>query len=119
MPFRANPSPGQAISDMDSSGMFQCIWTIMICARGQQVSDDFEGCIRLLTDMNLIAQAPENRRSDQQRQKAARFREFGCTFCHQITPGKAGLTEVGAKLTRMHLGCVDVEKLVAGSPARH
>lgn len=29
MPFRANPSPGQAISDMDSSGMFQCIWTIM------------------------------------------------------------------------------------------
>jgi uncharacterized protein (TIGR03437 family) len=29
MPFRANPSPGQVISDMDSSGMFQCIWTIM------------------------------------------------------------------------------------------
>ena len=89
-------------------------------SRGQQVSGDFEGCIRLLTDMNRIAQAPENRRSDQQRQKAARFREFGCTFCHQITPAKFGLTEVGAKLTRMHLGCVDVEKLVAGSPApRH
>ena len=86
-------------------------------SRGQQVSGDFEGCIRLLTDVNRIAQAPENRRSDQQRQKAARFRDFGCTFCHQITPGKAGLTEVGAKLTRMHLGCVDVEKLIAGSPA--
>jgi hypothetical protein len=28
MPCRANPSPGQAISDMDSSRMFQCVWTI-------------------------------------------------------------------------------------------
>jgi parallel beta-helix repeat protein len=86
-------------------------------SRGQQVAGGFEGCIRLLTDMNLIAQTPENRRSDQQRRKAARFEEFGCTFCHKITPGKVGLTEVGAKLKHMHLGCVDVENLVAGGLA--
>jgi hypothetical protein len=89
-------------------------------SRGQQAAGNFEGCIRLLTDMNRIAQAPENRRSDQERKKAARFEEFGCTFCHKITPGKIGLTEVGAKLTYLHLGCVDMEKLVASSPApRH
>ena len=86
-------------------------------ARGKQVGQGFEGCISLLTAMNLIAQVPASQRSAQQRQKAARFEEFGCTFCHKITPGKLGLTEVGAKLTHLHLGCVDVEKLVAGGPA--
>jgi hypothetical protein len=68
--------------------------------------------------MNRIAQAPENRCSDQERQKAARFEEFGCTLCHKINSGKMGLTEVGAKPTHLHLGCVDVEKLVAISPAQ-
>ena len=29
MPFRANPQPGRAISDIDSSGIFQCIWQIV------------------------------------------------------------------------------------------
>ena len=29
MPFRANPQPGQAIADVDSSGLFQCIWQIV------------------------------------------------------------------------------------------
>jgi hypothetical protein len=82
-------------------------------SRGKQVAGDFEGCIRLLTDMNLIAQTPENRRSNQERQKAARFEEFGCTFCHKVTPTKMGLTDAGAKLRNLHLGCVDVEKLVA------
>jgi len=62
---------------------------------------------------------PEDRRSDQQRQKAQRFEEFGCTTCHKITPGKLALTEVGEKLTHLHLGCVDVEKLVASQPDRH
>jgi parallel beta-helix repeat protein len=82
-------------------------------SRGQQVAGNFEGCIRLLTDMSLIAQVAENRRSNQQHHKAAQFQEFGCTFCHKITPGRMGLTEVGAKLMNLHLGCVDVEKLVA------
>jgi hypothetical protein len=66
--------------------------------------------------VNLIVQTPENRRSNQQRRKAARFEEFGCTFCHKVGPGKMGLTEVGAKLTHMHLGCVDVEKRLARGP---
>jgi hypothetical protein len=66
------------------------------------------------TDGNdVIVQVPEEQRSLQQRQKAQRFEEFGCTTCHKITPGKLDLTEVGAKLTHLHLGCVDVEKLVS------
>lgn len=88
-------------------------------ARGRQVGQDFEGCISMLTAMNLIAQVPDNQRSPQQRQKAARFEEFGCTFCHKITPGKLGMTDVGAKLTHLHLGCVDVEKQVAARPPSH
>jgi cytochrome c551/c552 len=82
--------------------------------RGKQIGKGFEGCISMLTAMNLIAQVPDAQRSAQERQKAARFQEFGCTFCHKIIPGKMGLTEVGTKLTHLHLGCVDVEKLVAG-----
>ena len=84
---------------------------------GKQIARGFEGCIAMLTAMNLIAQVPDAQRSPQERQKAARFQEFGCTFCHKIVPGKMGLTEVGMKLTHLHLGCVDVEKLVAGKPA--
>ena len=66
--------------------------------------------------MKLIAQTPENKRSNQQRQKAGRFEEFGCTLCHKAESGEMGMTEVGVKLTHMHLGCVDVEKQVANSP---
>ena len=84
--------------------------------RGEQAAGNFEGCTRLLTDMKLIAQTPENQRSNQQRQKAGRFEEFGCTLCHKAESGKMGLTEVGVKLTHMHLGCVDVEKQVASGP---
>lgn len=29
MPYRANPQPGQPISDMDSGGMMQCVWQIL------------------------------------------------------------------------------------------
>ena len=81
--------------------------------KGRQRAKGFEGCISMLTAMNLIAQVPAGQRSVQQAQRAARFEEFGCTTCHKIIPGKMGLTEVGAKLTHLHLGCVDVEKLVA------
>ena len=87
--------------------------------RGKQIGKGFEGCISLLTAMNLIAQVPEGQRTATQKQKAARFEEFGCTFCHRITPGKMALTEVGTKLTHLHLGCVDVEKLVASQPPAH
>ncbi len=81
--------------------------------RGKQATGNFEGCIRMLTDMSVIAQMSESRRSEAQKQKAARFEEFGCTFCHKISPGKLELTEVGTKLTHLHLGCVDIEKQVA------
>ena len=84
--------------------------------KGKERAKGFEGCISMLTAMNLIAQVDEKQRSPQQRQKAARFEEFGCTTCHKIIPGKMGLTDIGAKLTHLHLGCVDVEKLVAARP---
>jgi len=81
--------------------------------KGKQLASGFEGCIRSLTAMNLIAQVPASQRSADQKKTAQRFEEFGCTLCHQIVPGKMGLTELGAKLTHMHLGCVDVEKVLA------
>ena len=84
--------------------------------KGKERAKGFEGCISMLTAMNLIAQVDEKQRSPEQRQKAARFEEFGCTTCHKIIPGKMGLTDIGAKLTHLHLGCVDVEKLVAVKP---
>jgi hypothetical protein len=81
--------------------------------KGKERAKGFEGCISMLTAMNLIAQVDQKQRSPEQRQKAARFEDFGCTTCHKIIPGKMGLTDLGAKLTHLHLGCVDVEKLVA------
>jgi len=87
-------------------------------AKGKQRAQGFEGCIRMLTAMTVIVQVPADKRSPQQRQKAERFQEFGCTACHQLTPGKLELTEVGAKLAHLHLGCVDVEKLVANGSQR-
>ena len=86
--------------------------------KGKQLTKGFEGCIRTLTAMNLIAQVPDNQRSPDQRKTAARFNEFGCTLCHKIIPGKMGLTDLGTKLTSLHLGCVDVEKLVASKPVQ-
>jgi cytochrome c551/c552 len=86
--------------------------------RGKQAGGNFEGCIRMLTDMTVIAQLSETRRSEAQKKKAARFEEFGCPFCHQIAPGKLQLTEVGTKLTHLHLGCVDVEKQLASGKSK-
>jgi hypothetical protein len=82
-------------------------------AKGKERAQGFEGCINMLTAMTLIVQVPEEKRSPQQRLKAERFKEFGCIACHKLTPGKLGLTEVGAKLAHLHLGCVDVEKLTS------
>jgi hypothetical protein len=72
----------------------------------------------MLTTMTVIVQVPVERRSPQQQQKAKRFEEFGCTSCHKLTPGKLALTEVGEKLAHLHLGCADVERLVAGGVQR-
>src|SRR5262249_30967398 len=66
--------------------------------RGKEVGKNFEGCIRLLTAMNVIAQEKEENRTAEEKEKAARFEEFGCSTCHQITPGKLGLTDYGKKL---------------------
>jgi len=81
--------------------------------RGKQVGKGFEGCISLLTSMNVIAQVQSVDRTAEEKQKAARFQEFGCTTCHQITPGKLGLTSYGTKLKSLHLACTDVEKILA------
>lgn len=79
--------------------------------RGIEVGKNYEGCVSLLTSMNLIAQLKDTERSSADRKTAARFQEFGCTTCHQIvTPRKMGLTSFGAKLKSMHMACTDVEK---------
>jgi cytochrome c551/c552 len=81
--------------------------------RGKEVGKNFEGCISLLTAMNVIAQTTPADRTKTEKQKAARFQEFGCTTCHQITPGKLGLTNYGRRLKSMHMACTDVEKIIA------
>ena len=86
-------------------------------AKGKERAQGFEGCISTLKAMSIIAKVPEDQRSATQRLRAQRFEEFGCATCHKLTPGKMGLTEVGAKLAHLHLGCVDVEKIVASGPA--
>ena len=81
--------------------------------RGKERAKGFEGCINMLTAMTVIVQVQESQRSSEQRTKAERFQEFGCTACHQVTPGKLSLTDTGSKLQHLHLGCVDIEKIVA------
>ncbi len=82
---------------------------------GKQRATGFEGCIHLLTAMSEIVRVAEQKRSPQQREKVARFDEFGCTSCHKVSPGKLTLTEAGAKLKHLHLGCVEIEKLTSTS----
>jgi hypothetical protein len=86
-------------------------------AKGKERAQGFEGCISTLKAMSVIVKVAEDQRSATQRRRVQRFEEFGCAACHKLTPGEMGLTEVGAKLAHMHLGCVDVEKLIARSPA--
>jgi len=81
--------------------------------RGKEVGKNFEGCISLLTSMNVIAQTKTANRTPEEKHKAARFQQFGCTTCHQIVPGKLGLTEYGKKLKSMHMACTDVERILA------
>ncbi len=85
--------------------------------KGEDRAQGFEGCISTLKAMSVIAKVPENQRSATQRLRAQRFQEFGCAACHRVAPGNMGLTEIGAKLAQLHLGCVEVEKLVSSNPA--
>lgn len=80
--------------------------------RGKQVGKGFEGCIPLLTSMIGIAQLSPLDRSPEEKQKVATFREFGCTTCHKLTPGRIGLTTYGSKLKSLHITCPDVERLL-------
>jgi cytochrome c551/c552 len=81
--------------------------------RGKQVSKGFLGCVNLLTSMNLIAQVEPANRTPEEKDKAVKFREFGCTTCHQIVPGKLGLTNYGTRLKSFHMACTDVERILS------
>jgi|HubBroStandDraft_6_1064221.scaffolds.fasta_scaffold663942_2 cytochrome c551/c552 len=81
--------------------------------RGKQVGKGFIGCVSLLTSMNMIAQVEPANRTTEEKEKAAKFSEFGCTTCHQITPGELGLTSYGAKLKSFHMACTDVERILS------
>ena len=82
-------------------------------AKGKERAQGFEGCISTLKAMSVIAKIPKEQRSATQRERAQRFDEFGCATCHRVTLAKMDLTPVGAKLADLHVGCVDVEKLLA------
>jgi len=77
-------------------------WQLGLTDRGRQVSGSFEGCAGLLTAMNVVGELPPSDRSADEAQVAQRFQEFGCSTCHQITPGKMALTDYGAKMKSMH-----------------
>jgi parallel beta-helix repeat protein len=81
--------------------------------KGEERAKGFEGCISTLKAMSIIAKVPEDQRSATQIRRVQRFEEFGCAKCHKLASAKMGLTEVGARLAHLHLGCVEVEKLVA------
>ncbi len=81
--------------------------------RGKQVGKNFEGCSSLLTAMNVIVHVREENRTAEEKRKAAHFQEFGCAVCHQITPGRMGLTEVGSKLASLHMACPDVQRILS------
>jgi cytochrome c551/c552 len=81
--------------------------------RGKQVGKGFIGCVSLLTSMNLIAQVEPANRTPEEKTKAVKFREFGCTTCHQIVPGKLGLTSYGTRLKSFHMACTDVERILS------
>ncbi len=81
--------------------------------RGKKVGKNFEGCISLLTAMNLIAHVREENRTAEEKRKAADFQEFGCAACHQVKPGRMGLTEVGSKLASLHMACTDVQRVLS------
>ena len=81
-------------------------------ARGEQLRSNSEGCVSLLTSMSVIAQVNDSDRTAGQKVKAAHFNEYGCTMCHQVTPGHLGLTDTGSKLASLHMSCSDVQRIL-------
>jgi cytochrome c551/c552 len=81
-------------------------------ARGEQIRGNSEGCVAMLTSMSVIAQVDETNRTQEQKVKAAHFNEYGCTMCHQVTPGHLGMTETGGKLASLHMSCSEVERIL-------
>jgi hypothetical protein len=75
--------------------------------RGRELGKGFEGCVTMLTSINMITLVKDADRSATEKTKMARFEEFGCSTCHQIVPGKMGLTKYGVKLKSMHLPCTE------------
>jgi cytochrome c551/c552 len=81
-------------------------WQLSFTDRGKQLSKGFEGCASLLTSMNVIGQVQPSERTADEKVKAARFEQFGCTTCHQIVPGQMALTSYGKKIKSLHVpGC--------------
>jgi hypothetical protein len=71
----------------------------------QRTNPPFPGCRPLLADMNIIDQLPDAERTPEEKKKAQQFKEYGCSFCHEIVPGKMGLTDIGDQLGFFHQGC--------------
>jgi hypothetical protein len=120
----AGKSPGELAAYLfDSHGCNNCHTAgkdgkLGFTKKGEDRAQGFQGCISTLKAMTVIAKVPADRRSATQRQRTQQFEEFGCATCHNVADGKVGLTAVGAKLASLHLGCVDVEKVLAGKPAQ-
>ena len=81
--------------------------------RGEQLRTKFEGCVNLLTAMNVMIHVPEAQWTLEEKQKHSHFQEYGCAFCHKIQPGRMGLTETGAKLSALHMSCPEVEQIIS------
>ena len=81
-------------------------------ALGEQLKNKSEGCISMLTSVSRIVTLPEDKRTPENKEKLAHFKDYGCTACHRISFGSVDLTEVGAKLQTMHLACTDVQKVL-------
>lgn len=81
-------------------------------AHGEQIKQQSEGCVSLLTSMSVIVHAKDEDRTPEQKLKAAHFQEYGCTMCHQVSPGNLSLTDAGEKLAAFHLSCSEVQRVL-------
>jgi len=79
---------------------------------GGQLRQQSEGCVALLTAMNVMIHEPETDWTSEEQRKHAHFQEYGCAVCHQVTPGKMGLTETGGQLASLHLSCPEVQQIL-------
>ncbi len=78
---------------------------LVLTEQVRQTNPPFTGCRPLLADMNIIDQLPDAERTPEERKKAIQFKEYGCVFCHEVVPGKMGLTDIGDQLGFFHQGC--------------